>query len=315
MYSIVVRRFGGPEVLQLVDGPVPEPGDGQVRITVAASSVNAIDLSTRAGRLTQAGLMAPAEQIGLGWDVSGYVDAVGPGVRRFSPGDQVIGLRDLLFAPGAHAEQVVLDESAIARAPRTASLIESATLPLNGLTADRALAMSGLHAGQTLLVTGAAGGVGGFVLELAAARGIRTIALARPDDVGLVHELGATDVVTNADDLGVTVRDIVRGGVDAVIDAAILGIQAHNPLRGGGTFIALVAPFAPPPIRGTRVLVQEVFADGARLAELAALVDAGLLTLRVAAALPLADAAAAHRMLERGGLRGRVVLQPNAPVA
>ena len=76
MYSVVVRRFGGPEVLELVDGPVPEPGDGQVRITVAASSVNAIDLSARAGRLTQAGLMAAAEQIGLGWDVSGCVDEV-----------------------------------------------------------------------------------------------------------------------------------------------------------------------------------------------------------------------------------------------
>jgi NADPH:quinone reductase-like Zn-dependent oxidoreductase len=311
MYSIVVRRFGGPEVVQLVDGPVPEPGDGQVRIMVAASSVNAIDLSARAGRLTQAGLMAAAEQIGLGWDVSGYVDAVGSGVRRFSPGDPVVGLRDLLFAPGAHAEQVVLDESAVARAPRSASPAESATLPLNGLTADRSLDMAGLHGGQTLLVTGAAGGVGGYVLELAAAHGIRTIALARPDDTRLVRKLGATDVVTSADNVGAAVRDIVRGGVDAVIDAACLGIQAHNALRGAGTFIALVAPFAPPPIRGTRVLVQEVFADGARLAELAAMVDAGALTLRVAAALPLADAATAHTMLERGGLRGRVVLQPS----
>jgi hypothetical protein len=120
-------------------------------------------------------------------------------------------------------------------------------------------------------------------------------------------------VVTSADDLGPAVRDIVRGGVDAVIDAACLGIRAHNALCGGGTFIALVAPFAPPPIRGTRELVQEVLADGPRLAELAPLVDSGGLTLRVAATLPLAAAAAAHTMLEHGGQRGRVVLQPHQP--
>ena len=98
--------------------------------------------------------------------------------------------------------------------------------------------------------------------------------------------------------------------MDAVIDAAVAGISAHDALRGGGTFVALVAPFAPPPIRATRVVVQEVFADGARLAELSALVDAGRLTLRVARVFPLEQAAAAHELVERGGVRGRVVLEP-----
>jgi NADPH:quinone reductase-like Zn-dependent oxidoreductase len=102
----------------------------------------------------------------------------------------------------------------------------------------------------------------------------------------------------------------VPGGVDAVIDAAVLGIVAHEALRGGGTFVALVRPFAPPPIRGTEVVVQEVFADGARLTELAALVDAGHLTLRVAETMALTEAAAAHRRYATGGLRGRLVLVP-----
>jgi NADPH:quinone reductase-like Zn-dependent oxidoreductase len=102
----------------------------------------------------------------------------------------------------------------------------------------------------------------------------------------------------------------VPGGVDAVIDAAVLGISAHDALRAEGTFVALVAPFAPPPIRGTRVVTQEVWADGARLHELAALVDAQCLTLRVAHVLPLSEAREAHRLLEAGGLRGRVVLEP-----
>jgi NADPH:quinone reductase-like Zn-dependent oxidoreductase len=254
--------------------------------------------------------MAPAAYIGLGWDVAGHVDAIGSGVGRFRVGDPVVGLRDLLFAGGAHAEQVLLDESAVAPAPKAVSLAEAATLPLNGLTADRALGLTGLHRGQTLLVTGAAGGVGGFALELAALRGIRTIALARPQDQDLVEDLAATHVLTSDQNLGLAIRDIIPGGVDAVIDAALLGIAAHDALHGGGTFVALVAPFAPPPIRGTRVVVQEVFADGARLAELAALTDARILTTRVAQTLPLREAVAAHTLLEHGGLRGRIVLQP-----
>ena len=312
MRSIIVRRFGGPEVLEVTDTPVSEPGWGQVRVRVAASTVNPIDLSTRAGRLTQAGLMAPATEVGLGWDVAGNVDALGPEVTRFAVGDAVIGLRDLLFAPGAHAEQVVLDESALAPAPASVPLAQAATLPLNALTADRALDLAGLHRGQSLLVTGAAGGVGGFALQLAAMRSLRTIALARPGDEGLVRDLGASDVLTahvgSTTPLGSAVRALVPGGVDAIIDAAVLGIEAHGALRSEGIFVALVAPFAPPPIRGTQVVVQEVFADGARLGELSALVDAGFLTLRVAKTLPLSQAAAAHELVEAGGLRGRIVL-------
>lgn len=310
MRSVIVREFGGPEVLELIEHEADLPGPGQLSIRVAASSVNPIDLSTRAGRLTDAGLMAPAAEVGLGWDVAGTVAAVGLGVTRFAVGDQVVGLRDLLFAGGAHADEVLLHESAVAPAPASVSLTEAATLPLNTLTADRALALAGLRAGETLLVTGAAGGVGGFALELAVMRGLRTIAVAGPEDEALVRGLGATEFVARTDEVGAAVRRVVPGGVDAVIDAAVLGIRAHDALRGAGTFVALVAPFAPPPIRGTRVVVQEVFADGARLTELSALVDAGRLTLRVARTFPLEQAAAAHTLLESGGVRGRVVLEP-----
>ena len=310
MRSLIIREFGGPEALELVELDSVQAGPGELRIRVAASTVNPIDLSTRAGRLTQSGLMAPAAHVGIGWDVAGVVEQVGPGVTRFAVGDAVVGLRDLLFAGGAHADEVVLHESAVAPAPRSVSPAEAATLPLNGLTADRALELTGLHRGETLLVTGAAGGVGGFALELAALRGIRTVAVAGPDDEALVRRLGATDFVARTEELGRAVRRVVPGGVDAVIDAAVLGIRAHDALRGGGTFVALVAPFAPPSIRGTRVVVQEVYADGARLAELSALVDAGLLTLRVARRFPLEQAAEAHAVAERGGLRGRIVLEP-----
>jgi NADPH:quinone reductase-like Zn-dependent oxidoreductase len=269
-----------------------------------------IDISTRNGAISQAGLLGPHQDIGLGWDVAGSVDAVGDGVGRFGVGDDVIGLRDLLFAfPGAHAEYVVLHESALARAPRGTTDAQAATIPLAGLTADRALALTGLAPGQTLLVTGAAGGVGGVVLELARLRNVRTIAVAAPEDETLVRGLGATDLVARTDALGESVRRLVPSGVDAVIDTAVIGIVAHEALRGGGTFVALVAPFAPPPIRGTNVIVQEVYADRGRLAELSALVEAGQLTPRVAQTLSLAEAAKAHQLVESGGQRGRVVLE------
>lgn len=311
MNALVIHQFGGPEVLEVVDVPIPEPGPRQVRVRVAGSSVNPIDLSTRSGALAHGGLLVRAPVTALGWDLSGTVDAVGDGVARFARGDAVVGVRDVLSSvPGAQAEQVVVDESALAPAPRSVSLVEAATLPLNALTADGALALAGVGRGDTLLVTGAAGAVGGYVLQLAALRGVRTVAVASAQDEALVRELGASDLVPRSETLAQPVRDVVPGGVDAVVDAAVLGIVAHEALRGGGTFVALVRPFAPPPIRGTRVLVHESFADGARLAELSALVDAGHLTLRVAQQIPLAEAARAHERFAAGGLRGRLVLVP-----
>ena len=312
MKAIIIRRFGDPDVLELADIAIPEPGPRQLRIRVAASAVNPIDVATRSGALVEAGLIAPGQEVGLGWDVAGTVDAIGRGATRFGAGDRVIALRDLMFTlPGAYAEYVVLDEEAVARAPRSVSLVQAGALPLNALTASGALTAARLTAGQTLLVTGAAGGVGGFVLQLARRRGLRTLAVASAADERLVAELGATEFLARTDSLGTAARALVPGGVDAVIDAAVLGIAAHDALRSGGVFVALVRPFAPPPIRATTVIVHETFADGGRLAELSALVDSQHLTPRVAQEFPLAQAAAAHTRYSAGGLHGgRVMLTP-----
>jgi NADPH:quinone reductase-like Zn-dependent oxidoreductase len=309
MRALAVADFGGPDVLELREVPAPSPGPGQVQVRVAASSVNPIDLSTRSGALVEAGLVAPRPVLGIGWDVAGEVSATGPGVRAFSAGQRVVGLRDLLFAfPGAHAEYVLLDEGALAPSPGSWSTIEAATLPLNVLTADRALALCGLEAGSTLLVTGALGGVGGFVLELTRGLDVSVIALGGSGDADVAAQLGAKRFLTRTANVGAAVRELVPGGVDAVIDCARLGIQAHEALRGGGTFVSLVRPFAPPPIRATNVVVVEVHADGARLRELAAIAEQGHLTPRVAATYPIEQASEAHARLEAGGLRGRVVL-------
>lgn len=311
MQAVVVRRFGGPEALEVADVPVPRPGPGQVRITVEAAAVNPVDLATRAGVLAEHGLMAAVGPVGIGWDLAGVIDAAGPGVDRLQAGDPVIGLRDLLTAPvGAQAEQVVLDADAVARAPRGLPAAEAATLPLNSLTAAQALDLLALEPGQWLLVTGAAGALGGYALELAGLRGLRTVAVAGGRDEELVRGLGADEFIPRTAGLGGAVRQVVPQGVHGAIDAALAGVPVLDAVRNGGSFVAVTAGAAPPPLRGIRVSNVWIRADGAQLARLAALAEAGRLTPRVAELRPLGQVAAAHRRLAAGGLRGRIVLEP-----
>jgi len=307
MRAMVIRRFGGPEVLEFAEVPVPEPGPGQVRIRVAAAAVNPVDLATRSGALSAAGVIPPREVLGLGWDVAGEIDD--PGDTAFRAGEAVIGLRDRIATPlGAYAERIVLDASAVAPAPAGVSPAEAATLPLNALTAAQALDLVGTTG--TVLVTGAAGAVGGYAVALAHARKLRVVAVASEADEAQVRASGADEFVPRGPSLADRVRAVVPGGVDAALDPALLGLDALDAVRGGGEFVAFAAGAAPIPLRGVRVRTVWIRADGGRLAELARLAENGTLPLRVAGVLPLAEAAAAHERLAAGGLRGRLVLTP-----
>src|SRR5882757_3875894 len=334
MRAIVVRSYGGPEALRLEELPDLLPGPGQVRIRVHAAAVNPVDVLVRSGLANQIGLLPDRDGVGIGWDVAGVVDAVGEpvtpgsgeagsgeaasaghdtggGVARFAVGDRVIGLSDRLDVPTAgYAEQLVLDATSVAAAPAGVSLEEAATQPLNGLTAAQGLAGLGLRAGQTLLVTGAAGAVGGYAVELAVAAGLRVVAAASARDEGLVRGFGAKLFVPREVELGAAVRALVPGGVDGVLDAAAIGVRALDALRGGGAFASVTGPSTPPALRGTRVHTVFVRADGRQLAELVALVEAGRLTPRVAETFPLEEAAAAHQRFADGFHRGRLVLVP-----
>ncbi len=311
MRAVVVRSFGGPDVLEVSAVPVPATGPGQVRIRVDAASVNPVDAATRSGALASAGLMPPREVIGIGWDVAGHVDEVGTGVTTFAPGDRVIGLRDRLdVSLGTYAEFVVLDAEAVAPAPSGISATEAATLPLNGLTALQALDLLALEPGATLLVTGAAGAVGGFAVELAALRGLQVVAAAGAEDETFVRAAGAWWFVPRSADLAEAVRDLVPGGVDGALDAAVLGVRALGAVRNRGAFVSVVAGAAPLPLRGITVSEQWVAADGSALAWLSSLAERGQVSLRVADTLPLHRAIQAHEALAKGGLRGRLVLTP-----
>ncbi|MGC0313020.1 NADP-dependent oxidoreductase [Kitasatospora acidiphila] len=314
MRAVVVREFGGPGALAVVQVPVPVPGAGQLRIEVAAAGVNPVDAVTRSGVLAELGLLPrPAgSTVGIGWDVAGTVAELGPGTRGFAVGDRVIGLRDRLDVPlGAYAEHLVLDASAVAPLPDALPAVAAATLPLNALTADQALDLLDLPAGASLLVTGAAGGVGGFAVELAARqRGLRVVAVAGAADHDALRAMGARWLVDReVPDLAAAVRELVPGGVDGALDAALLGIRAMGAVRNRGAFVS-VAGDVPVGLRGIRVRTVWIAADGPALGRLAELAARGELTLRVADTLPLAQAEQAHRRLARGGLRGRLVLVP-----
>ncbi|AWT44755.1 MULTISPECIES: NADP-dependent oxidoreductase [Streptomyces] len=294
MRAAVVRAFGGPEVVEVVEAELPEPAARQVRIKVAAAALNPVDAGVRSGVFGGAG-----KQIGLGWDVAGTVDATGV-ATAWNVGDEVVALDYGMVKPlGTHAEYVVVDTDAVAKAPASVDAVAAATLPLNALTAVQALDLLELTPGQTLLVTGAAGAVGGFAVQLAAHRGIAVTGLARETDEQLVRSLGAAGFTATGE-----------GSYDAVLDAAVLGEAALARVRDGGGYAGVIPQAQPASVRGVRTTAVEVSADGARLAELVRLVDEGVLTLRVAETFALDDAAKAHARLTEGGVRGRLVLVP-----
>ncbi len=309
MRAVGITSFGGPDVLHLVDLPMPEPGAGEVRIKVAAATVNPSDAALRAGAFGP-----PPHGDGppyvAGWELAGTVDAAGAGAE-WRPGERVFAIVfPYATGRGAQAEYVVVPADSVARVPDGVSLAEAATLPMNGLTARLALDKLGLPPGRTLAVTGAAGAVGGYVVQLARAEGLRVIGDASPADTELVERLGADIVVERGPDVAAAIRRAVPDGVDAVVDTALIGPPVLAAVRDGGQLIA-VRPFAGESERGitvTLVLVGDYLHEAAKLADLAGLVADGTLTLRVAREITAADAAQAHRQLEAGGTRGRLVL-------
>lgn len=309
MRAVGITRFGGPEVLKIVELPLPEPGDGEVRIRVAAATVNPSDTGQRAGAFGPPP-NRPDPPYVPGWELAGVVDAVGPSVS-WQPGDRVLAI---VFpyggGNGAQCEYAVVSADSVARVPEDVSLARAATLPMNGLTARLVLDKLRLRPGQTIAVTGAPGAVGGYVMEMAAAEGLRVIGDASPADVGLVKSLGAQVVVPRGSELVAAIRAAVPDGVDAVVDTALIGQPVLAAVRDGGQLIA-VRPFAGQTERGimiTLVFVADYVHEADKLAALAQMVADGRLMLRVAAEIPAEHAAEAHRRLEAGGTRGRLVL-------
>ncbi|MFJ9554584.1 NADP-dependent oxidoreductase [Nocardiopsis sp. NPDC101807] len=303
------KTVGGPEVLEIVEAPVPEPAPTHVRVRVHAAGVNPTDWKMR----TTGYWHTPP--FGQGWDVSGVVTAVSPGVTRFAVGDEVYGMPNFPHTPGAYADQVTGPARHFAPKPAGLDHVHAAALPLAALTAWQALVdTADVGAGRRVLVHAAAGGVGHLAVQIARARGAHVIGTASAAKHDLLLGLGANEVVDYAaEDFAETVGD-----VDVVLDA-IGGDyleRSLRTLRPGGLYIGLTDPFdtegvaraaekAGAGVRGVTLMVEP---DHKGLEAVTALVEEGRLKPLVAATFPLEEAAEAHELGETGRTTGKIVL-------
>lgn len=309
MRVVGVVEFGGPEALKVYDLPEPHAGAGQVRIAVKAAAVNPTDTYTRNGARAEMLKSSPPPYV-PGMDVAGIVDEVGDGVTSVSVGDAVMGIVVPRGSHGGYSESIVLPWESVVRAPRGTTHAEACTLPMNGLTARLSLDQLGLAPGQTLAVTGAAGAYGGYVVQLAKADGLRVIADASENDEELVRSLGADVILRRGDDIAGRIRRVCPDGVDALADGSVQGEMLLPAVRDGGR-IASVRGWKGDFERGITVVptwVVEYAKSHDKLDELRALAESGSLTLRVARTFGASEAHEAHRVLEAGGTRGRLVL-------
>jgi NADPH:quinone reductase-like Zn-dependent oxidoreductase len=310
--GIAIDEFGGPEVLQLRELPDPLLGPDFVVIRIRAAGVNPVDFKIRRGGLD--GRFVHRFPVGIGWDAAGVVEAAGPAVRDFAPGDEVYAYcRKTEIADGTYAERIAVPRTYVAHKPGRASFVEAAAIPLVGLTAWESLTEAvRLRPGETVLVTAAAGGVGHLAVQIARSLGAEAIGTASERNHDFVRSLGAAAVI---DYRGGRVADAVRelhpDGVDAVFD--IVGgehqADARAALREGGRMVSIVDPQVVEAADGIQGFYVFVRPDGASLRELARRFDAGELRAEIAETFPLERAPDAHRLLEEGHVRGKLVIE------
>ena len=245
-----------------------------------------------------------------GMDAAGVIDEVGDG-SAWEVGVEVMAIAlPLGQHGGAYVEYLVAPDDSIARIPAKSTLEEASTIPMNGLTAVQILELAALRPGQVIAVTGAARTLGNYTIQLAKQQGLTVVADAAPKDRDLVQGLGADHILDRGEDLAGRIREIFPDGVDAVADTALLHDDVVPALRDGGVFIS-VRGWKGEPTRSIRfeaVWVFDEYHSQAKLDALRQAVEDGVLTPRMAHTLPAEDAPEAHRRLEAGGVRGRIVL-------
>ncbi|MEV5711386.1 NADP-dependent oxidoreductase [Actinoallomurus sp. NPDC052274] len=307
MRAMVQDEPGGPEVLRVAEVERPEPGQVEVLVRVHAAGVNPVDWKAR-GR--SRGFGDPPRI--LGFDVSGVVEAVGPGVTLYEPGDEVFGMPRFPHPAGAYAEFVTAPPRHFARKPAGIDHVQAAALPLAALTAWQGLTeTANLRSGQRVLVHAAAGGVGHLAVQLAKLRGAYVIGTAREAKHEFVHGLGADEVVDyTKEDFADVVRD-----VDIVLDTIgdDYGPRSLKTLRDGGVLVSFLPTVdddlrAAAAKRDIKVGWTLVEPDYAALREIAALAEAGRLRAEIDSVFPLEEAAKAHERGETGRTTGKIVL-------
>ncbi|MFI8523772.1 NADP-dependent oxidoreductase [Promicromonospora sukumoe] len=298
MRAVVYDQFGGPEVLHLGQVPEPEAGPGRIRVRVEAVGLNAFDGKVRSGAMESVFRTRLPGSPGL--EVAGVVDQVGADVVGVAPGDRVTG-----WTSRGAAELATLKRWA--PVPDGLAPTQAAALPVVGEAARRALRILGPQPGETLLVHGASGGIGGLVTQLAVAAGVRVVGTASPANQERVAAYGATPTAYG-DGLVDRVRSLVPA-VDAVLDTTGAGVLPDSiELRGGTDRVLTLADDAAHDL-GVE-FSEEASPSAADLAELLGLVARGEVVVPVAHVLPLAEAARGQAMVDGGHSGGKVVLVP-----
>jgi NADPH:quinone reductase-like Zn-dependent oxidoreductase len=302
MKAIVIHHYGGPEVLKLEDYADPVAGTGEVLVRVAAASINPVDTFERAG-LTKD--YKPVKFPGvLGWDLAGTVVAVGPGAEAFSVGDKV-----LAWAYHTYAELCAVKTELLAKVPEALDLVEAAALPLVTATGSQLISVaSGLKAGQTVLVSGALGGVGRSAVFTAKDRGGLVIAGVRKTQLEAAMSLGADQVVAIDDNNAldaITPVDVVANTVRGTTAQRLLG-----KVKQGGVYASVTgAPDNAKDFPSIRIIPFVSKQDASGLLRMAQAVSSGKLVIPIDRRLPLKDAAQGHAAVEKG-VAGKVLLLP-----
>jgi enoyl reductase len=297
---MMFSEYGPPEVLKPVEVGQPEPAAGQIRVRVRAAGVQPFDCALRRGDLAR---WVPIPLPGrLGNELAGTVEAVGAGVTSAAVGDQVLGWEER----ACYAEQVVVPVGQVIAKPPGMPWEHAGVLAASGQTAHTAIEALAVGPGDTVLVHAAAGGVGSFAVQIAAALGATVIGTARPAGHDYLRSLGAIPV-TYGDDLLAGIRAAAPEGVTAVLDCVggpALG-QSVNLTADPARIVTITDR-----VNAARLGIRVIGTDRAqsRLTQLLGLYQAGKLAVRIQRAFPLRDAPLAHREVETGHVRGKVVL-------
>ena len=308
MKAVRLHEYGDVSVLRYEDAPLPEPRVDEVLIRVHSAGVNPADCQFRQGHYKD---FAPLPMpFILGWDVAGTVATVGEQVKQFRRGDAVFAMADM-SRNGAYAEYIAVRADEAALAPKSIPPQRAAAVPLAALTAWSGLFDHGrLQAGQSVLIHAGAGGVGVFAIQLAHRAGARVLTTASAANHELLRQLGADQTIDyRTDDFAAAVKD-----VDLVLDTigGTTRERSWPTLRKGGTMVGVAMP---PPDEaqagsyGLKAAMVLVVPNGARLAEIGALIDAGELKVVIDREFPLAETAAAHLRSEQRHARGKIVIR------
>lgn len=309
MKAMRFHEYGDPDVLRKEVVDQPEPGAGQVRIRVTATSFNGIDANIRSGGMQK---LIPVELPHIpGIDVAGTVDALGGGVDNVQVGEHVIGFLPMV-ADGAAAEYVVAPADILTAAPTSIPLADAAALPTVALTAYQALFEHGrLTAGQRVLINGAGGAVGDYAVQLAKNAGAYVIATASPRSSKRVEAAGADEVVDHTStELGTAITELVDVVLNlAPIDPAQLASMV-TLVRPGGIIVNTTVwmPAPSDQARGVRGIDLFVRSDAQQLSELVASVDRGELHVDIAQRVPLSQLSSVHTQAAAGGFSGKVIV-------